>query len=88
MVPPSKKLYWIDRLIAPRRSTAGRALGHSINEDEDDGMNSLALEDDNSPTVRVKLCLRSNHEHCGEYTDAESKFSRKYLIFNSFWRDN
>ncbi|KAM7353535.1 hemicentin protein echinoid isoform 1-T2 [Cochliomyia hominivorax] len=74
---PTFKETVLDRLIAPRRSTAGRALGHSSSEDDDDGMNSLALEGDNRPTVRVKLCLRSNHEHCGEYTDAE--IGRSYI---------
>ncbi|XP_055919081.1 nephrin-like isoform X1 [Eupeodes corollae] len=61
---PTHKEAVIDHLIATRRSSGGRALGH----DEDIPM---ALEDENSPTVRVKLCLRSNHEHCGAYTDAE-----------------
>uniref|UniRef100_T1GFV7 Uncharacterized protein n=1 Tax=Megaselia scalaris TaxID=36166 RepID=T1GFV7_MEGSC len=32
---------------------------------------TMALEGENSPTLRVKLCLRSSHEHCGDYTDAE-----------------
>jgi len=71
---PTHKEKVIDRIIGARRVGGGRALGHTISEDEDDnGLNSLALEDDNSPTVRVKLCLRTNPEHCGDYTDAESE---------------
>ncbi|XP_023031190.1 titin [Drosophila willistoni] len=75
---PTHKEKVIDRLNAPRRSGGGRALGHTISEDENDaGLNTMALEDDNSPTVRVKLCLSNNHQHCGEYTDAE--IGRPYI---------
>lgn len=46
-------------------STTGRVLGHA--EDL-----TLALaENAQGPAVRVKLCLRSNHDHCGDYTNAE-----------------
>ncbi|XP_034126244.1 Down syndrome cell adhesion molecule-like protein Dscam2 isoform X3 [Drosophila guanche] len=76
---PTHKEKIIDRLLGTRRIGGGRALGHTISEDEDDaGLNTLALEDDNnSPTVRVKLCLRNNLEHCGDYTDAE--IGRPYI---------
>lgn len=75
---PTHKEKIIDRIIGARRVGGGRALGHTISEDEDDnGLNSLALEDENSPTVRVKLCLRTNPEHCGDYTDAE--IGRPYI---------
>ncbi|XP_017152155.1 Down syndrome cell adhesion molecule-like protein Dscam2 isoform X1 [Drosophila miranda] len=75
---PTHKEKIIDRLMGTRRIGGGRALGHTISEDEDDsGLNTLALEDENSPTVRVKLCLRNNPEHCSEYTDAE--IGRPYI---------
>lgn len=32
------------------------------------------LEDDLNPRVRVKLCLKVNNEHCGEYAEAESEY--------------
>ncbi|XP_067623295.1 neural cell adhesion molecule 1 [Eurosta solidaginis] len=46
-------------------SASGRTLGHA--EDV-----TLALaETAQGPTMRVKLCLRTNHEHCGQYANAE-----------------
>ncbi|XP_023159256.1 neural cell adhesion molecule 1, partial [Ceratitis capitata] len=46
-------------------SASGRTLGHA--EDI-----TLALaETAQGPTVRVKLCLRTNHDHCGQYANAE-----------------
>ncbi|SPP78968.1 blast:Hemicentin-1 [Drosophila guanche] len=33
------------------------------------------------PVVRVKLCLRSNHEHCGAYANAE--IGKSYMPHNS-----
>ncbi|XP_022231251.2 Down syndrome cell adhesion molecule-like protein Dscam2 isoform X2 [Drosophila obscura] len=76
---PTHKEKIIDRLMGTRRIGGGRALGHTISEDEDEAaLNTLALEDDNEgPTVRVKLCLRNNPEHCGDYTDAE--IGRPYI---------
>lgn len=54
--------------IPRRRNNVARSL-----EDEEDF--TMALEDEQmSPRVRVKLCLRGNPEHCGDYTVAESKF--------------
>lgn len=59
----------IENLIAARsRSSVARSLG-----DEEDM--TMALEDELNPRVRVKLCLRLNHEHCGDYTEAESMFN-------------
>ncbi|XP_037928316.1 titin [Teleopsis dalmanni] len=73
---PTFKEHVIDRPIASRFDTSDRS--HSINDNGDDSdMNSLGLENDNSPTVRVKLCLKSNHEHCGDYTEAE--IGRTYI---------
>lgn len=40
----------------------------------------VALEDELNPRVRVKLCLKVNHEHCGDYTEAESKFSCSFML--------
>ncbi|XP_017490220.1 PREDICTED: neural cell adhesion molecule 1-like [Rhagoletis zephyria] len=46
-------------------SASGRTLGNA--EDI-----TLALaETAQGPTVRVKLCLRTNHDHCGQYANAE-----------------
>ncbi|XP_046807302.1 Down syndrome cell adhesion molecule-like protein 1 isoform X1 [Lucilia cuprina] len=51
--------------------TGGRSMSHA--EDI-----TLALaENKQGPSVRVKLCLRSNHDHCGEYTNAE--IGKSYL---------
>ncbi|KAL9924020.1 Down syndrome cell adhesion molecule-like protein 1 homolog [Glossina fuscipes] len=56
-------------------STSGRPLGHA--EDI-----TLALAENNQgPAVRVKLCLRSNHDHCGEYANAE--VGKSYLMETS-----
>lgn len=65
---PTYKETVIEHLVLPRRSTSGRSLGTQGDDDL-----SLALSDENQPKVRVKLCLRQNHEHCGEYTEAKSK---------------
>lgn len=54
--------------IPRRRNNVARSL-----EDEEDF--TMALEDEQSPRVRVKLCLRGNPEHCGDYITAESKLS-------------
>lgn len=70
---PSYKEAVIEHLITARRSSSGRSLG-----DED---LSLGFDDDElNPRVRVKFCLRANHEHCGDYSEAESKFKFFYLI--------
>ncbi|XP_050321107.1 muscle M-line assembly protein unc-89 isoform X1 [Bactrocera neohumeralis] len=87
---PTFKETVIDRHIPAYRSGGGRSLGHNHigghddgvgggDEDDDEGvdMNTLALADDNKPTVRVKLCLRSNQEHCGKHTNAE--IGRTYI---------
>ncbi|XP_055597992.1 hemicentin-1-like isoform X2 [Uranotaenia lowii] len=59
---PTFKEEILDNMISARRSSA-RSLG-------DDDL-PMALEEEIPPRVRVKLCLKSNHEHCGEYVDAE-----------------
>ncbi|XP_053696578.1 cell adhesion molecule Dscam2-like [Sabethes cyaneus] len=59
---PTYKEEILDNMISARRSSA-RSLG-------DDDL-PMALEEEIPPRVRVKLCLKSNHEHCGEYVDAE-----------------
>lgn len=57
----------IEHLNTVRRNNVGRSLG-------DEEELTMALEDDPlNPRVRVKLCLRVNHEHCGDYTEADSK---------------
>lgn len=60
------------------RST-GRSLGGDDNyygsevpEDVLDPEHNAVTQTD--PRVRVKLCLRSNPETCGDYTEADSMF--------------
>lgn len=69
---PTYKETVIEHLVTPRRSTSGRSLGAGGGMPSDDDL-PLALSDELQPKVRVKLCLRQNHEHCGDYTEAKSK---------------
>lgn len=62
---PTHKETVIEHLVTARRSSA-RSLG--VPDDD-----FPPLNDDAAPRVRVKLCLRANHERCGDYADAESK---------------
>lgn len=60
-------------------TTSGRSLGagsggSGTHLGEDRTM-ALAETAGPGPVVRVKLCLRSNHEHCGAYANAESKLN-------------
>lgn len=57
----------VENIITPRHQMN---VARSLEEEEDF---TMALEDDTMPRVRVKLCLRGNPEHCGDYTVAESK---------------
>jgi echinoid len=59
------KEFVIDDMTPARRSSA-RSLG-------DDEL-PPALDDELNLRVRVKLCLKSNVEHCSDYKDAISKF--------------
>lgn len=62
--------------LMPRRAakTSGRAL--EITSDNDD-----TLDDHNSENIRVRVryCLQSNKETCGDYTEAESE-QNQYLF--------
>jgi echinoid protein len=58
----------LDNMIPATRRSSARSLG-------DDDL-PLALEEEIQPRVRVKLCLKVNKDHCGEYTEAESKYSQ------------
>lgn len=64
---PTHKETVIEHLVTARRSSA-RSLG--VPDDDFPPFNN-----DASPRIRIKLCLRVNHERCGEYTDAESKLN-------------
>jgi echinoid protein len=64
---PTYKRVVIEHLNTIRRTATGR----SLNDDEE---LTMALEDENSTKVRVKLCLKVNHERCGEYADAEREY--------------
>lgn len=53
-----------------QQTSVGRSLG------DDDGpveRPAMATHQAN-PRVRVKLCLRAEHDHCSDYTDADSKY--------------
>lgn len=79
---PTHKETVIEHLVTARRSSA-RSLG--VTDDD-----FPPLNDDATPRVRVKLCLRANHERCGDYADAESKsidvkcFSFEFEFFKFF----
>ncbi|KAH8328413.1 hypothetical protein KR067_009026, partial [Drosophila pandora] len=71
-------------------ATSGRSLGMGgggaggvaggSHHGEDRTM-ALAETAGPGPVVRVKLCLRSNHEHCGAYANAE--IGKSYMPHNS-----
>jgi hypothetical protein len=53
-----------------QQTSVGRSLG-----DEDGPVERPAMATHQAnPRVRVKLCLRAEHDHCGDYTDADSKY--------------
>ncbi|XP_030383652.1 Down syndrome cell adhesion molecule homolog [Scaptodrosophila lebanonensis] len=56
-------------------ATSGRSLGGSSSvggaQMGEDITMALAETAGQGPSVRVKLCLRNNHEHCGAYANAE-----------------
>lgn len=56
--------------LVPRRH-AVKSGGRSL-EPEEDSQFVIGRTADNI-RVRVKLCLQSNHDTCGDYTEAESK---------------
>lgn len=66
----------IEHLATARRST-GRSLGVHSPDHEDI---TSHLDDELNPRVRVKLCLRTNTDHCGDYTDAQSKYFVFFLL--------
>ncbi|ETN66063.1 echinoid [Anopheles darlingi] len=70
----------IKHFVANRRSN-GRSLG--INSLEDI---PLPIEDELNPRVRVKLCLKINHEYCGDYLEADR--SNMGYVENSYSNSN
>ncbi|XP_049534974.1 hemicentin-1-like [Anopheles darlingi] len=54
----------LENMYSERRPTSGR----SMTTDDDF---SMSLEEEIPLKIRVKLCLKSSHEHCGAYRDAE-----------------
>uniref|UniRef100_A0A8W7NY41 Uncharacterized protein n=1 Tax=Anopheles coluzzii TaxID=1518534 RepID=A0A8W7NY41_ANOCL len=60
---PTYKEQVLENMYSARRSS-----GRSMASDDDFPM---ALEEEIPPKVRVKLCLKSSHEYCGDYMDAE-----------------
>lgn len=68
---PTYKETIIDLMAQSNRMgrNSGRSLGDEINDNP-----GVPQVDELNPRVRVKLCLRVNHEHCGEYTEAESEY--------------
>lgn len=45
-----------------------KTMGRSLVDDE-----PIGVGEDFNTRVRVRLCLRTHHEHCGEYVEAERK---------------
>lgn len=71
---PTYKDANLDQLSSRNYKGAGRSL-----VDEPIGVN------DNFQTrVRVKLCLRTGHQHCGEPLDAECKYNFYLLLLTKF----
>ncbi|XP_017013091.2 uncharacterized protein fred isoform X1 [Drosophila takahashii] len=71
-------------------TTSGRSLGGGVisggvvgggSHLGEDRTMALAETAGPGPVVRVKLCLRSNHEHCGAYANAE--IGKSYMPHNS-----
>lgn len=58
----------IDNLAAARM---GRNGGRSLHDGSSEMISDISQVDDLNPRVQVKLCLRANQEHCGDYTEAE-----------------
>ncbi|XP_052864255.1 hemicentin-2-like [Anopheles cruzii] len=54
----------LEDMYPARRASSGRSM---VNDDDF----PMALEEEIPPKVRVKLCLKSSHEYCGDYMDAE-----------------
>lgn len=68
-VATSKEIVIEQLMLYGVRKSHSRSLPGSA-QDEDF---TLPLEDDTDPRVRVKLCLKGQPDHCGEYSEAESK---------------
>uniref|UniRef100_A0AAG5DSB7 Echinoid n=1 Tax=Anopheles atroparvus TaxID=41427 RepID=A0AAG5DSB7_ANOAO len=61
---PTYREHEIKHFVANRRNN-GRSLGNTLDDIP------LPIEDELNPRVRVKLCLKINHEYCGEYLEAD-----------------
>ncbi|XP_041775008.1 hemicentin-1-like [Anopheles merus] len=61
---PTYREHEIKHFVANRRNN-GRSLGNTLDEIP------IPIEDELNPRVRVKLCLKINHEYCGEYLEAD-----------------
>lgn len=46
-----------------------KGMGRSLVDEE-----PIGVGDDFNTRVRVKLCLRTHHEHCGEFVEAEREY--------------
>jgi echinoid protein len=49
-------------------------VDRSMEDDDGPGERPAMPTHQANPRVRVKLCLHAENDHCGDYTDAESKF--------------
>lgn len=50
------------------------SVGRSLGDDDGPGERPAMATHQGNPRVRVKLCLRAEHDHCSDYTDANSKY--------------
>ncbi|KAL1506126.1 hypothetical protein ABEB36_005549 [Hypothenemus hampei] len=60
---PTFKEKSLDKMLTRNFANARSLVDEPIGMDED------------SPRVRVKLCLRTHHDHCGEFVEAEMGFA-------------
>lgn len=45
----------------------------------------IGIDDEYGPKVRVKLCLQTHPEHCGEFVEAERKFCKQNIECTLFY---
>ena len=64
-----------DYLYGSRAMTASISASHLNNADISNSNHNDIDDESFSTRIRVQLCLNANRQQCGDYADAESKFS-------------